>query len=762
MAQKNKKQKPRHKSKRSRKQESGGRLDKQFNVGSKAIAQSKASRRNKTSQKRHNNKQKLLESRRSNAPRVTGIVPLSENIDTRETLVWLTQGNMDSIEEGELNFHEPITYESTPITFVACDTSLQDILDVSLYCDVILFAVDATEGQDAFGKQVQQMLEHTGVSIAMICLLNMHTIPKKQHAQMRKDALGIIDSSFAGKLRVFTQPPIDEFPTQLSDFRSFHRFVTEQRVVEPLAWREERGYLVGHEVEYEPDEEDVGFGTLQVSGFVRGAPITANNPVHLMGYGDYAIKSIEVVPAPFGSKKTKEERVYEPEEEVDMTAFYDVDLLNQEQTWPTADEILRAEKEQKEMKARFIYGDERLDKSDDEEEEEFEDEETLKKRREMMELEEELMDAYADSDFEPEEDEGKEDLKEWELALQSQVDYAQRSLLESAPQMEKRSHEDLEWPDEVDTPLDARLKFCQYRGLESFRHSRWDPSDDRPTDYQRIFEFDDFSQARLHTLKASMFNPIEVGSFVVVTIEKVPAIETWPIMFFLNPHEHRWSVIHVNMKLHDEVVDSIELGSSFSLQMGFRRFNIKPVISETVRNCRKRKLARFMHPGKDYQFTFYAPISFSQVPVMTFDEEGIQAFGTFHDVNPDALVIERVIFTGYPYRMKKRTIGIRMMFWKAEDIKFFKSVNLWTKDGAQGRISSSIGLYGRFKAMFDRPVNANDTICMSIYKRSFPKWEDTEQVLIKEPRVVIGNHDERERIVVEDRYEEYDMMMDME
>jgi len=54
--------------------------------------------------------------------------------------------------------------------------------------------------------------------------------------------------------------------------------------------------------------------------------------------------------------------------------------------------------------------------------------------------------------------------------------------------------------------------------------------------------------------------------------------------------------------------------------------------------------------------------------------------------NPLKVVLKRIVLTGYPFRVHKKKATIRYMFFEPKDIKWFKPVELYTRNGLKGHI----------------------------------------------------------------------------
>lgn len=62
--------------------------------------------------------------------------------------------------------------------------------------------------------------------------------------------------------------------------------------------------------------------------------------------------------------------------------------------------------------------------------------------------------------------------------------------------MDERAKEDMDFPDEVETPLiNARERFNKYRGIKSLRNCDWDPYENLPEDYSKVWRFQAYPAA---------------------------------------------------------------------------------------------------------------------------------------------------------------------------------------------------------------------------------------------------------------------------
>jgi len=592
---------------------------------------------------------------------------------------------------------------------------------------------------------------------------NLDTVSKKHQTAVRRQAALFFENEFGPNTKLVDGGSSDE--SMVDDATRRVRATSSKQMLRSLMdvklkninFRSERSYLLADSAEFKASDKDLSVGTLCVRGYLRGQPLGIHQLVHIPGHGVYQMKQIDSVPDPYPLKRNHHKKtskgiettetllVADPLKIPDLKEEATPDIFMGEQTWPTEEEMTTEEsrdtsgktkstKKMNEYQSSWNVGDE------------SEEEETLEK-------------GESDDD-----DLDEEKMKDTALNEQLLKEWRQRRLDE---------RDEIMFPDEVEVPLDtpARDRFIKYRGLKSFRSSPWHPKESLPAEYAYIYQLknvnslqkdvlefgrekeeawlNSLSQKKGPTGEGSMDmeeNQVSVstdkvvpdypecvcpGTFIAVHILNVPSTvlekikdQKLPlIVSALLEHEQKLTVVNCNVQrisTYDKPVKSREL---LTLHCGFWRRQVRPTFSENNLNCDKHKMDRFLQHGRWTVASVYAPVTFgTNVPAMFFDSEGVLvAAGCLLDLNPDRIVLKKAVLTGYPFRNKKRNAVVRFMFHDPDDIKWFKPVELWTKYGLSGRITDSLGTHGLFKANFDRIVKNNDTVCMSLYKRVFPK-----------------------------------------
>eukprot|EP00299_Pterocystis_sp_00344_P020306 c9960_g1_i1.p1 GENE.c9960_g1_i1~~c9960_g1_i1.p1 ORF type:complete len:843 (+),score=227.39 c9960_g1_i1:233-2530(+) len=346
--------------------------------------------------------------------------------------------------------------------------------------------------------------------------------------------------------------------------------------------------------------------------------------------------------------------------------------------------------------------------------------------------------------------------------------------------MKSDQNDDIHFPDEVETPhtIPARQRFARYRGLRSFRTSPWDPKENLPIDYSRTTAFSNFRRTlkRVTAIDGDTTEdtPIQVGMFVAITITRVPdsAREFISRIFLkscltvstLLQYEQRLGVIHFRLQRHQDYEDPIRSKQLLIVHTGFRTFLSRMTFSEDSSRVDKFKMERFFHFHRTVIGSTYGPVTFPPTPTLVFTvpescmsgylsalvdknsntslfsqhaanpssfqplslsisaQPTLCATGTCLGVDPDRVVVKKIVLSGFPLKVRKRYAVVRYMFFNPEDVRWFRPVDLWTKRGRKGNIREPVGTHGSYKAVFDGQIYSNDVVCMSLYKRAFPKY----------------------------------------
>ncbi|XP_051167927.1 pre-rRNA-processing protein TSR1 homolog isoform X1 [Leptopilina boulardi] len=720
-------------------------------------------RRHQAQQIRQNKRDEVLKAKRGFGcvqapPILVTLIPLQKELDTNNVVSIFK--NVD--ESANISFspcgsiHLGISRIKRRFSLIIPPVGdVISTLDAAKVSDTVMFLVSAktnNEGDiskvvDSWGQNILPTVLAQGLPAAAVALTNLENIPIKKRQKHKQ----FVENEISKWL---PDEKILLLDNNMDGLNILRRIGSQKQ--KKIFYRSRRPYLIAETIKYTSQNSDDNNGTLEVSGYLRGQPLSANELIHLTGFGDFQISRIDAPEDPYSLEKERKkskssvenntmdcETVTKILEEADaskqesLQAENILDPMDAEQTWPTEDELIEAENSTTQKLVKVVPKGTSVYQAAWIPDEDAENIDDLSESEDEMSVEDDI-----DSD-----NEHKSDDEEYEsVALNAPFndDHYDEDIdiLEEIKELKKikEAKADKEFPDELDTPQNmlAKLRFQKYRGLESFRTTPWDVKENLPRDYARIFQFENFERTRKRILKnaENKEDGVSPGSYITIHVknfskqmfEMYCSTQNRPLIIFgLLPHEQKISLVNVVLKRAGESLIPIKSKERLIFQCGFRRFSNCPIFSQHT-NGNKHKYERFIQPESTVAASMYAPIMYSPCPVLCFRQKAsgtldLVATGSVLSANADRLVVKRVILSGHPFKVHKRSAVIRFMFFNREDINWFKPVQVVTKFGRRGHIKEPLGTHGHMKCHFDGQLKSQDTVLMKLYKRVFPKWK---------------------------------------
>ncbi|CAA0270937.1 unnamed protein product [Arabidopsis thaliana] len=711
----------------------------------------------------------------NSAPRVIVLFPLSASVELNslgEDVLKLLSSDGSGIASSTVASSE---YKLRATVLKAPHGDLLTCMEMAKVADLMAFVASASAPWeenssnfiDSFGSQCLSVFRSIGLPSTTVLIRDLPSDVKKKN-EMKKMCASQLASVFPEDCKFYPADTRDELHKFMWLFKA-------QRLTVPH-WRSQRSYIVACKAGMLVDDESSGKCTLLLSGYLRARKLSVNQLVHVSGVGDFQFSKIEVLKDPFPLNERTNQNSMELDDSHDEEVLKSLvpdpmkqeplvientpDPLAGEQTWPTEEEMAEADKNQKQgrlKKKTLPRGTSEYQAAwivDETDEEDSDNGDSDDNGMVLDRGEDSNQEGMYDQEFE---DDGKSlNLRDIDTETQNESemvddeDLTEEQIKDEIKKIKEAYADDEEFPDEVETPIDvpARRRFAKYRGLKSFRTSSWDPNESLPQDYARIFAFDNVARTQKLVLKQALKmeeedrdDCVPIGSYVRLHIKEVPlgaasklsslVNTTKPIIGFgLLQHESKMSVLHFSVKKYDGYEAPIKTKEELMFHVGFRQFIARPVFATDNFSSDKHKMERFLHPGCFSLASIYGPISFPPLPLVVLkisegsDPPAIAALGSLKSVEPNKIILKKIILTGYPQRVSKMKASVRYMFHNPEDVKWFKPVEVWSKCGRRGRVKEPVGTHGAMKCIFNGVVQQHDVVCMNLYKRAYPKWPE--------------------------------------
>lgn len=741
---------------------------------------SKLDRKNQARQKQQVKRQEKSQAAsifagQNGAPRQVAIVPLADNVDVAAVIRALNE-SVDISEDVSIDRQVRIRVDrfKQNIMYIPAKYDLIHALDVCRVADFVIVVLPTDIEVTEEGETLLRSIESQGISNVLVVAQGLDKVnPHKKRPQIVSSLVSFMNHFF----------PTIEKVLSLDSRQECSNVVRSLCTATPkgIRWRDDRSWMTIQDVKW-PDVQGSLIDDVVVTGFVRGKGLKADRIVHIPGWGDFQIASITAAPLP-NTKGKKEDSMNidnnESPQVLDQPTADrdDMAVIAPEEIEMDDDMLSNPDVERRGVLLddhHYFSDDEshiparpkRLPKGTSEYQSAWFLEDDSDSASDMMDNEDEDMDMEVDeTEGHPEDgvfpdhgdamtEGGPSEYPQSEMFLDPSPEDEADQLENYRASRRTEAEDDLEFPDEIELHPNvlARERLQKYRGLRSLKTSRWETSEDRPfepEDWRRLLQFNDYKGIKNKLIREALIGGVTPGTRVNVHLKAVPSVlrnSPLPVaLYSLLRHEHKHTVININMTLNSSVEKPIKSKEEVIIQCGPRRLVVNPIYSgagNTPNNV--HKFDRYLHPGRSAIASFIGPVIWGAVPVLVFKNQAVEdpevldaadgttagktsnrleliATGTVVAPDHSRVVAKRAILTGHPYKIHKKVVTVRYMFFNSEDVHWFKALQLWTRRGRSGFIKESLGTHGYFKAMFDSKINPQDSVGISLYKRVFPR-----------------------------------------
>lgn len=170
------------------------------------------------------------------------------------------------------------------------------------------------------------------------------------------------------------------------------------------------------------------------------------------------------------------------------------------------------------------------------------------------------------------------------------------------------------------------------------------------------------------------------------------------VVYGMLRHEQKFTTVNLVIKKVADYTEPITSKEKLIFHVGYRRFQASPIYSQHTNgdkhkvSCDYRwgsrflwvylifgfKYERFMPSSGPVVATVFAPIIYPPATVLVFKRNSdgtaqLVATGSVLDVNPNRIVMKRVVLSGHPFKINRKSAVVRYMFFNRGKFLIFMS-----------------------------------------------------------------------------------------